>query len=356
MHGGDIYSNKIQLDFSVSINPLGMSTNVRHALAQNLSAVEHYPDQKCGKLVHALSQKLKVSETQILTGNGASELIPAVFRALNARRVLAFAPCFTGYKRAFQSANASVQNSAQLSFFNLSYETQFVLERKNLEELKNLLEQNRPDILIVANPNNPDGSVKPLPQMEVLAKLCRAYSTKLLIDECFIELSDNPGASFVPLMARYPEVIVLRAFTKTFALPGLRLGYILCSDENLVEAVRFQLAEWSVSSLAQIAGVAALQDLSALEQARALIKQERQFLCAGLEKLGFSVFSSDCNFILFYSEKQPELYEKLIQKGILIRDCSDFEGLKKGFYRISVKQHTENQRLIEAIKEVLETK
>ena len=356
MHGGDIYSNKIQLDFSVSINPLGMSTNVRHALAQNLSAVEHYPDQKCGKLVHALSQKLKVSETQILTGNGASELIPAVFRALNARRVLAFAPCFTGYKRAFQSANASVQNSAQLSFFNLSYETQFVLERKNLEELKNLLEQNRPDILIVANPNNPDGSVKPLPQMEVLAKLCRAYSTKLLIDECFIELSDNPGASFVPLMARYPEVIVLRAFTKTFALPGLRLGYILCSDENLVEAVRFQLAEWSVSSLAQIAGVAALQDLSALEQARALIKQERQFLCAGLEKLGFSVFSSDCNFILFYSEKQPELYEKLIQKGILIRDCSDFEGLKKGFYRISVKQHTENQRLIEAIKEVFETK
>ena len=356
MHGGDIYRNKIQLDFSVSINPLGMSESIRRVVSENMQVLEQYPDQKCEKLKLALADKLKISASQILFGNGASELIPAVLRALKVRRALMFAPCFVGYKRAFLSLIEAAESPVEFSFFNLSWQTQFKLNDKLLEELDNCLELKRPDIFIVTNPNNPDGSVKPLPQMEVLAKLCRKHGTKLLIDECFMELSDNAKTdTFVPLLAEYPEVMVLRAFTKTFAVPGLRLGYLLSADERLLEKVEMQLAEWNVSSIAQCAGLAALQDEAYLERARNLIKQERLFLCDELKKLGFKVFGSSGNFLLFYSE-ETRLKEKLIEKGILIRDCSDYEGLKKGFYRISIKKHAENQKLIECIQEVCEAK
>ena len=206
----------------------------------------------------------------------------------------------------------------------------------------------------MTNPNNPDGSVKPLPQMEQLAELCRKHGTKLLIDECFMELSDNAKTdTFIPLLAEYPEVMVLRAFTKTFAVPGLRLGYLLSADERLLEKVEMQLAEWNVSSIAQCAGLAALQDGGYLECSRKLIQEERRFLCAGLEKLGFEVFSSNSCFVLFYSQKENRLREKLMNCGILIRDCSDFPGLGSGFYRIGIKTHAANQLLLESIAAVV---
>ncbi len=356
MHGGDIYSNEIKLDFSVSINPLGASGNVRRAVAEALEAdssiIEQYPDQKCRKLAAALSDKLKHPESQILFGNGASELIPALFRALKVRRGLLLAPCFSGYERAFKSLR-ECGISIEYSFFTLSQRSKFQLDEKQLEELAKCVEAQKPDILVVTNPNNPDGSMKPLHLMERLAACCRGTGTKLLIDECFMALSDGyDTCSFVPRLADYPEVMVLDAFTKSYALPGLRLGYLLCSDESVIEKTRLQLAEWSVSSVAQAAGVAALQDGGYIERSRKLIQEERRFLCAGLEKLGFKVFGSSGNFLLFYSE-ETRLKEKLIEKGILIRDCSDYEGLKKGFYRIGIKSHAANQFLLESIAAVV---
>ena len=357
MHGGDIYSNKIKLDFSVSINPLGASGNVRRAVAEALKAdssiIEQYPDQKCRKLAAALSDKLKLPESQILFGDGASELIPALFRALKVRRGLLLAPCFSGYERAFKSLRGT-DSSIEYSFFTLSQRSKFQLDEKQLEELAKCVEAQKPDILVVTNPNNPDGSMKPLHLMERLAACCRGTGTKLLIDECFMALSDNyDTCTFLPRLADYPEVMVLDAFTKSYAMPGLRLGYLLCSDESVIEKAALQIAEWSVSSVAQIASFAALQDGGYLERSRKLIQEERRFLCAGLKKLGFEVFSSSSCFVLFYSQKEKCLREKLIKRGILIRDCSDFIGLGSGFYRIGVKNHAENQLLIECIKAVV---
>ena len=357
MHGGDIYGNKISLDFSISINPLGVSENVKRAIAEALEAdvsvIEQYPDQKCRKLRLALADKLKIPESWILFGNGASELIPALLRALNVRRGLLLAPCFSGYERAFKSLRGT-DSGIEYSFFTLSCQSKFQLDANQFEELKKCIKASRPDILIITNPNNPDGSMKPLHLMEELADFCRGYGTKLLIDECFMALSDNYGTcSFVPRLADYPEVMVLNAFTKSYAMPGLRLGYLLCSDESVIEKTALQLAEWSVSSVAQIAGFAALQDGGYLEYARKLIQEERCFLCPELEKLGFTVFSSSSCFILFYSQKEKCLREKLIKRGILIRDCSDFIGLGSGFYRIGIKTHAENQLLLESIKAAL---
>lgn len=357
MHGGDIYSKKIKLDFSISINPLGLSRNVKRNLAEALEAdssiIEQYPDQKCRKLVNALSDKLKISEKQILFGNGASEIIPALMRALKVRRGLLLAPCFSGYERAFKSLG-ECGISIEYSFFTLSSRLKFQLDEKQLEELEKCIKTQKPDILLVTNPNNPDGSIKPLPLMEKLAACCRANGTKLLIDECFMNLSDGyETCSFVPRLADYPEVMVLDAFTKSYALPGLRLGYLLCADESIIEKTSLQLAEWSVSSLAQAAGLAALQDGGYLERSRKLIQEERRFLCAGLEELGFEVFSSSSCFVLFYSQKENRLREKLINCGILIRDCSDFPGLGSGFYRIGIKTHAANQLLLENIAAVV---
>lgn len=357
MHGGDIYSKKIKLDFSVSINPLGASGNVKRAVAEALEAdvsvIEQYPDQKCRKLRFALADKLKIPESWILFGNGASEIIPALMRALKVRRGLLLAPCFSGYERSFKSLG-ECGISIEYSFFTLSRQANFQLDEKHLEELEKCIKTQKPDILLVTNPNNPDGSIKTLALMEELALCCRSNGTKLLIDECFMKLSEDcEKYTFVSRLADYPEVIVLGAFTKSYAMPGLRLGYLLCADESIIEKTSLQLAEWSVSSLAQAAGLAALQDGGYLERSRKLIQEERRFLCAGLEKLGFTVFSSSSCFILFYSQKENRLREKLINCGILIRDCSDFPGLGTGFYRIGIKSHAENQLLLESIKAVV---
>ena len=148
---------------------------------------------------------------------------------------------------------------------------------------------------------------------------------------------------------QYSNLIIVRAFTKIFAIPGVRLGYLVSSNQEMLEKIQMHLPEWNLSWFAQEAGAACTKEVEFVEKTVEAVTIEREFLTEGLKKAGFQVFESKTNFILFYTEK--ELYEQLLNQGILIRDCSNFRGLTKGYYRVAVKSREENERLLKAIGE-----
>ena len=189
------------------------------------------------------------------------------------------------------------------------------------------------------------------PEKELIQK-CRKTNTWLLLDECFIEFCEGQD-SMLSEIEKEDRLLLLRAFTKSFAIPGVRLGYLIGSAEELLIKIREQLPEWNLSVFSQKAGQACLSSENAgyLKETVRYVKKERQLLTDELQKMGIRVFPGEANFLLLYCEEN--LYEKLLQRGILIRDCSNFEGLSQGYYRIAVKRHEENRQLLEAIKECL---
>lgn len=350
MHGGNIYRSKVLYDFSANTNPLGLPPGVRKALCEGCGDFEHYPDPDCTELGHALIRKLneayktELEESQLVFGNGASEILYALFGSVARRkgkaRALLLSPCFTGYEEALRAWE-----------IELFYFPRGAGQDICFEELSKLMREIRPDILVVTNPNNPDGFLFDRSLLRKIAGLCGGTGTELLIDECFMELTHCPEEnSFVNLLKDFPEIVILRAFTKSFALAGLRLGYALCR-ETAARKIKEHIPMWSVSVPAQKAGIAALREEGYLENTRRLVKAEREFLGREFERCGFEVFSSSANFILFHSGTE-DLAEKLGARGILIRECGDYQGLGKGFYRIAVRKHSENTALIKNIEEI----
>lgn len=356
MHGGNIYENKVSYDFSVNINPLGINENVKNAILNGISNLENYPEIGSNKLCKEIGNLFSVSENEVVCGNGASELIYAIMRSFNISKLTLISPSFSGYENAADSLNIKI------NYFNLNESDDFIFTDKQVENLLNQLKSFKPDLLILTNPNNPNGALICKNHLLKILDFCKEKNILVLIDECFIELTEkSKDLSFVNDSIVYDNLIVLRAFTKSFAIPGIRLGYCICKSENILK-IKKQLPEWNVSVLAQIAGLKCIEKINYLDEAKKVICKERNFLENELKLLGFKVFHSDANFVLF---KIPidwafsktivyELKEKLLKKEILIRDCSDYKSLNKGFYRIAVKKHCENELLIKNIKIILE--
>lgn len=368
MHGGNIYENRIKYDFSVNLNPAGPPDSVREALAAALNHVEEYPDPEYRDLRRGLAERWQLSEEQLLLGNGASELIPGILRALAPRTCMVTAPCYSGYETALNSAAPSCRIHRIL----LREEDDFTLPENICREIACV----KPDLLILTNPNNPNGKRIAASRIREIADACRETGTVLLMDECFLALSGGDEDSLIHrIRSDALPAVVLRAFTKTFAIPGVRLGYALCSAP-MAERIRRELPEWNLSIFAQYAGRAALEaaaggnvmrgtaaggtpapETSAggtsgyLTASVEMVAREREYLMAELESLGFRVFPSDANYILFQS-RDRELHQKLLDKGILIRDCRDYHGLTAGFYRTAVRTHRENMALLQCLRNI----
>ena len=176
----------------------------------------------------------------------------------------------------------------------------------------------------------------------------RQTGTIVVVDECFLDFTR--GVSAKRFLAEMPELCILKAFTKTYAMAGVRLGYMLASDKALLNKANAAAQCWSVSGPAQVAGLAALSCEGWIDKTLLLIEQQREFLSAALRGLGITVFPSDANYLLIHTEHP--LYELLLQKGILIRSCANFKGLDRGYYRIGIKTQRDNNSLIQAIKEL----
>ena len=355
VHGGEIYGGrKIEYDFSVSINPLGMPAEAESALRDSISRVGQYPDPDCGSLRSALEEFAGVPKAQILCGNGASELIEAAVRALRPRQILLTAPSFSGYRHAAEGAGAGI------AYHVLRREEGFMLTERYLEDLAQ-----KPGMAILCTPANPVGNLIGPDLLMRIFERCERQGTWLLVDECFLGfVGDEAKRTMRARLARQKasRLLVLDAFTKRFAMPGLRLGYLMGPDAAVMEKIKKQQPEWSVSVPAQAAGRAALRAAGTetagkedsegyMARARALIFRERRRMVRALEGLGCKVFPGEANFVFFSSE--TDLQEQLMRRGILIRSCDNYPGLEKGDYRIAVLRSEQNAVLLHALEEIL---
>lgn len=354
MHGGNIYGNEIEYDFSVNLNPLGPPKSVRDALVAALNHVEEYPDPEYRELRRGLVNYWQLAEEQIVPGNGASELIPGIIRTLSPKTCMVTAPCYSGYETALNAAAPS----CRIHRIPLRAEDDFTLPENICQEIARV----KPNLLILTNPNNPNGKRISANRLREIADACRTAGTVLLVDECFLALSGGDEDSLIHRIGEegLPPTVVLRAFTKTFAIPGVRLGYAVCSG-SLAARIQRELPEWNLSVFAQYAGLAALEAAAPetvppgtsgyMAASVEMIAQEREYLTAELKKLGLRVFPSDANYILFQS-RDRELHRKLLDKAILIRDCRDYHGLTAGFYRAAVRTRRENTALLRCLRNI----
>lgn len=350
-HGGNLtpYLRKNQpeswIDFSANINCLGMPEKVKQAAVQGVLDSVHYPDPGCNRLVESISQSQSVNENWILCGNGAAELIYDALRVLSPGKALVASPGFFEYEQALQSVNCEIVHVP------LQEKEGFLLTDSFLETLQ---ETPGVELLILTNPNNPTGRLIPPELLHGILEICREKGVWFLLDECFLDFTEGyPENSMVRQLEHYPRLLVLRAFTKMYAMPGLRMGYLLCRDAEFRRKMAESRQPWNVSVPAQEAALVALGEEEFVRQTREFLQKERPFLKEQLQQLGFRVYEGTANFLFFFSEL-PDLREKLLPYHILIRDCGNFTGLEQGYYRIAVRTHEENLRLLRALRELLE--
>lgn len=336
-HGGDIFEREILYDFSANLNPLGMPESVKNALQKSISEWEKYPDPFCRSLVKKLSERENFPPENIVCGNGAADLIFRIVQTVKPQKAVVCAPSFSEYSKAL------IQNECEILHYFLSEKSGFALDEKILEMLDESVQ-----MLILCTPNNPTGRTIDSELLRRICEKCEANDIVFLCDECFIDFTEN-AAHAEQFMN--PNVVVLKAFTKIYAMAGLRLGYALFGDAELAEKVRRNGQFWSVSAPAQTAGEAALDEKNYLEKTLELAKKEREFLTENLRNFGFKVYPSEANFILFYTK--ISLDEMLLSEKILIRNCANFDGLEQGYFRIALRPHEENSALVSAIERCL---
>lgn len=337
-HGGDIYTHPCVVDFSASLNPLGMPTAAREALLASVDACELYPDPYARELVRALADFEHVDAAWVVPCAGATDAIERLCQVVRPRQALVFAPCYGGYEQAL------VQLGMEARVALLRERDGFALGEDALLAIDQGV-----DLVFLANPNNPTG--KCLNRLTLEACLARAAEVGAVValDECFIDLSEGAGSN--DLLQGHPHLVIIKAFTKSFCLAGLRLGYALCANSVLANGLRQAGQPWAVSVPAQVAGVACVGERGHLERSRALVRVERERLMDALTSLGLRVAPSDANYLLFFG---PEgLGRALLAHGVMVRTCDNFVGLGPGWYRVAVRMPEQNAQLVAALKEVL---
>ena len=355
IHGGNVYAasrglrrpiNGI-LDFSASINPLGPSPKAIQAAIQGLSALSHYPDPECWEIRRVLALRWKLSPEHFVIGNGSTELIDLLPRALAIRRVLILGPTFSEYARAMARVKGRCTNL--LAARRDGY-------RPPLEKAIELVESSRSgrrpiDALVLCHPNSPTGQAGEAADVAKLARSADRLGIWTILDETFAEYC--PDRSMLSRCARYGRLIVLRSFTKFYALPGLRIGYMVASKETSRRVLEVQ-PPWSVNTLAQQAAGAAFSDRRHARRSLAYTRKERERFITRLRLIpGLRVFPSHANFLLLElprSCRASQLTKVLGRQGLLIRDCSSVPGLNERSIRVAVRKSKENDLLTAALK------
>ena len=338
-HGGDVYSNEILYDFSANLNPIGMPESVEDALKNSVDEWGKYPDPYCRNLNKKIAEHENFPAENIVCGNGAADLIYRIIQTFKPKKSVICAPSFSEYKKAL------TEFGSKISIYYLSGNSDFILDIGILEMLTESV-----DMLILCSPNNPTGITIDSKILEMICKKCLEKNIIFLCDECFMDFVKN-GEDLSVKNFMNKNIIILKAFTKIYAMAGLRLGYALFGSSENAEKVRKAGQFWSVSTPAQIAGLAALSEKNYIQKTIEIIEKERNFLCNELLNLNFKVYRSEANFILF--KCNLPLDTLLLKHKILIRNCANFDGLGENFFRIAIRSHDENIALIEALRRVV---
>lgn len=351
-HGG-IYSTKnylqVKIDFSSNINPLGISRQVLKEIRKNIKQISHvYPDSNCNLLKKSIAEYIKhdIGKEWISVGNGATEIIHNFVRAVSLSNAIIIPPTFCEYEL------ASKRCKMKINFIPLSKKLQIEAD-KVIEKSKKI---NSNSLIFICNPNNPTGLVNTQMIEKILSSI-DCSKTILLLDESFIEfLNDIGKESLMSKIKEYNNLAILRSMTKSYGLAGLRLGYMVANPRLIRKLKPFQIP-WSVNGIAQIAGIAALNDQDHVIRAKKIIEREKNYMYNKINKKEnqANALRSDVNFFLIKLKNINSItYQKILLDfhGIYVRDCSSFRGMSSDFIRVAVKTHKDNVRLLKAIYDI----
>lgn len=351
LHGGNIYRLAREkgivdiLDYSANINPMGISEKLKKEVANNWELFEKYPDPHYVELRKTLALHNGVDYENIIVGNGATEVIFLYCKTLKPKKALVVMPTFAEYERALKTVDCSVD------YFELREDENFIIDKKRLEKE---LEKGY-DLLVMCNPNNPTGRFVPLHEMKDIIGLTNASNTNLLLDEAFIEFVEG---DYNESVARLEEknVFIVRALTKFFAIPGVRLGFGICINSSLKKKIEEDREPWTVNTLAEISAKILLEDEEYIENSKRWIEVEKDYMYKGLSKGKYiTPYKTDTNFILVRLDggiNSSELRDKMIDEGIVIRDASNFPFLGDKYIRLAIKARKTNDIVIERIVRV----
>jgi len=338
-HGGNIYEyDKKLVDFSANINPLGLPPVVKKALLNHIDRVLHYPDPEAKELTGCIARYWGIAKENVLVGNGSAELIYLAANTFKPKTTLIPVPTFSEYERASRSVKTKIQ------FLKLKEGKDFKFNPHTCEKA---------DMLFICNPNNPTGNLI-LKGQKRIGKI----ANMIIADEAFMDfLPDQKNHTLIWRAVKEKSIIVIRTLTKFFALPGLRIGYIVAHKDN-IKKLKQNKAPWSVNSLAQLAASLILKDKKYITKTYSLISKERDFLFKELNRIeGLRPYPSITNFILIKIEKNHinsgSLTKRLLKKEILIRNCANFRNLNDKYIRAAVRTREENLKLITALKKGL---
>ena len=349
-HGGnatfEVGKNNI-IDLSANINPLGIPQSITDAIIKEIPNSNNYPDNFSTQLRQQIGVFENVNPDWIFCGNGASDIIFRLPRVVQAKKALVTAPTFSDYQRSAESFGSQIVHYPLTALNNFAV----------TDEIIEFIKRENPDLVFICNPNNPTGKLTEVSIIEEILTCCEKLCAKVVVDECFLDFAKlaNEYTSKI-FLEKHSHLIVLKAFTKMFAIPGIRLGYALCTDRALLENLYFHGPDWSVSTLAQAAGIAALQSAKAfIKETKESVSKERWRVENHLKHLGFKVFEASANYVFFQSPYPFDLQKELDKKGIRIRSCGNYQGLNDRYYRIAVSTKENNTKVSNAIAEIMDS-
>lgn len=366
-HGGDVYTEGILkgkeiIDFSSNINPLGVPKSYTNNIKEALEALNRYPDVKYRRLREYVKDYINnyeyffykndnenknvhkseiVNEEDFIFGNNASEIIDLAISCFN--NIMIPIPCFGEYQEDAKKWNENIIYVP--SNKKLDYDYNFILD--NLHKV---------DALILGNPNNPDGKLINKAKFKKILDYCENNNKKIIIDEAFIEFSSNCKYSFIKELKKYKCLFIIRALTKFYAMPGIRLGFGICKDSNFLNNMRKKQNPWNINCFAEVAAKYVLKDKQYIKQSVNWIKEEREFFTSELRKISFieNVYNTYSNFILCKLKNIDcnNLYDLCMKKNIAIRKCGNFKGLNNYYVRFAIKDRKKNLILINVLKAI----
>ncbi|MDX7997766.1 threonine-phosphate decarboxylase [Xenorhabdus sp. Reich] len=351
VHGGNVIEISRQyglpanelIDFSANINPLGAPERVKTLIQNNLTCIEKYPDIEYRHLHQAIAKAHQCDYASVMAGNGATELIYSMVRYLRPKRALLLIPGFAEYRRALQQVGAEIID------YPLTEEAGFQPDLRLLDSLSSI----QPDCVFIATPNNPTGLMPDSQFMQSLVEYCEEQKIPLIVDEAFIDfLPDNRG--LIPQCAVTKHLYILRSLTKFFAIPGLRLGYLVSGNTAGIAGMKKQREPWSINAFAALVGEILFDEHAYITATHQWLKSQQHYLRTHLSAFPeLTVWPPSANFLFFRCNRPDmDLWHALLQHRLLIRHCQNYAGLDGRYYRIAVRSEWENQRLITALQQV----
>lgn len=335
--------------FGANVNPLGLSDSVRKSLAKHLDIITSYPDRDYKSLRKAIADYCNVSMDYVVTGNGSTELISLLISQRNARHALVIGPTYSEYERELSLTGGCI------STYYLPESRNFQLD---IDDLTNALSGDV-DFLILCNPNNPTSSALRQDELKNVLQKCKERSIFVMIDETYVEFAPSvEEITAMPLVSAFDNLMIIRGVSKFYAAPGLRLGYGVTSNQEFLRTLKKHQNPWSLNSIGAFAGELMLQDEDYIKNTRNLILSERDRCLRVLQKLRYAkVYPAYGNFILIKILKENltsfDVFETAIKQGMMIRDCSSFEGLPGEYIRFCIMKPEDNTRLLACLSDLL---